>query len=208
MKALALSLVLICATASTAFGYEPDVTQGQEEFDPRAPEDTLIPSGSRMPDEQPLYYLARFGRYPSFADAFEWSITLEKDKYILSSWRLERAKKESQPPTRAATIRVELPQEIAAVAYTLWANAILEARYSRGGVGLDGTTYHFSTWLRGLGWPGATAWSPTKDLPPRWMVEAGEAVLAYARDKKPDPAALLAKLQAVSKRLAAYAHRK
>ena len=200
-------LLLTSMTALSAFAYEPDVTQGRMEFDQSAAEDSLVPTGSRKPEGPPLYYLAKFGRYPSFSDAFEWAISLEKGKYVLRSWRLERDEKGVYRPRRAETIGIELSRELAQAAYTLWSNAILDARYSRAGFGLDGTSYGFSTWLRGIGFPSAMTWSPSKDLPPRWMVEAGEALLTYGRAKERDSAAILAKLQAISNRSSAYRQR-
>jgi len=207
MKALAFTLTLLSAAPLSALAYEPDVTQERMEYDGRDPQDHLVPAGSRRPDEHPVYFLAKFGRYPSFSEAFEWTIVLDKGKYKLESWRLEASEKEVDRPKRVALVSVEITPQLATAIYALWANAILDARYSRGGLGLDGTTYAFSTWLRGVGWPSATTWSPDRDLPPKWMVEAGEEILAYGRAKTRDAPKLLSKLQAIGDRWRAYQQR-
>ena len=184
--------------------YEPDVSQQRLEYDEQDSQDRLVPTGSGIPQEGPLYYLARFGRYPSFSEPFEWTLTLDGEKYTLTSWSLKAPKKEDDRPAPEAVMTVELTQELAATIYTLWSNAILDASYSRAGPGFDGTTYTFSTWLRGAGWPSAKTWSPTKNLPPKWMVEAGEEILAFGRAEKRDESKLLTKLQVISHRFFIY----
>ena len=208
---LPLVALVACLLSSPVAAYEPDVTQQREEYDPSFPDvDHLIPSGTGLPEEYgpPLHYLARYGRYPSVSAAFEWSLThdlrhAKAHRYILSSWRLDRTDRHAAP-RRVEVKEVEIPQELAAAIYWMWANAILDARYARQGPGVDRTSYWFSTTLRGVGWFSATTWGPQENLPPGWLVEAGEQVLALSRRERSDPAPTLASLRALQARLRKY----
>jgi hypothetical protein len=202
---LVLILLLGAVSTQVALAYEPDVTQQRTEDQGAAgPVDHLEPTGGwDIPVYQPRYYIAKFGAYPSFSPAFEWCLLIENEKYMLRSWKLERVKGEDEP-RRVEPLETQITQEMAAVVYTIWANGILDARYSRQPLGLDGTTYQFSTFLRGVGWPGARTWSPSADLPPKWLVTAGTDVLTYARAPNRDSGKLLTQLQATQKRLSEY----
>jgi hypothetical protein len=206
MKRSIITFLLAALVSSRAFAYEPDVTQQREEYDPSFPAvDHLIPSGYGFPEDQgpPLHYIARFGTYPSFSEAFEWCVFRKDRRFVLSSWRLDKSNRKAKP-ARVDSLETEIPEPVAAAIYTIWANAILDARYARQGVGLDGTSYSFSTFLRGVGWLNATTWSPSdKELPPKWLVGAGEEVLAFARSKDGDSNRLLMRLQAVQHSLSA-----
>jgi hypothetical protein len=201
---LVLILLLGAVLTRVALAYEPDVTQQRMEHDGAlGPVDHLQPTGSEFPVHPPRYYIAKFGVYPSFSPAFEWCLLIEKQKYMLRSWKLERVKGEDEP-RRVELLETQISQEMAAVVYTIWANGILDARYNRQALGLDGTTYQFSTFLLGVGYPGAKTWSPSADLPPKWLVTAGTDVLTYARATNRDSKKLLTQLQATQKRLSEY----
>jgi hypothetical protein len=200
-----ISFLLAVLTSSRAFAYEPDVKQQREEHDPTfAAVDHLIPSGYGFPEDQgpPLHYIARFGTHPSFSDAFEWCLFRKDRRYLLSSWRLDKSNRKAKPG-RVDSLEIEVPEAVAAAIYTIWANAILNARYARQGVGLDGTSYTFSTFLRGVGWLNAITWSPSEEMPPKWLAGAGEEVLAFARSKNGDSKRLLERLRAVQHSIAA-----
>jgi hypothetical protein len=198
-------LVLCLVLSRVAVAYEPDVTQQREETIAGV-SDRLVPEGSGIVDRRCKQCLAEFGRYPSAQPAFEWQLQLEKGKYVLSSWRLVHPKSDVDFE-QVDVQRLEVSKRFAEVVYDIWANNILEARFTRHSAsGADGTSYRFRTSLRGVGWPSARTWSPSKDLPPKWMVDSGEEILTLARAKSPNEAQLLAKLQAVRKRLDAYYH--
>jgi hypothetical protein len=110
-------------------------------------------------------------------------------------------------PQRLGVKEVEISEELAATIYSMWANAILDARYARRGLGLDGTSYSFSTSLRGVGWFSATAWEPKNDLPPRWLVDAGEQILEFGRAEHPSADQLHANLRTIRQRLREYSSR-
>jgi hypothetical protein len=210
---MALRLVLLLLTwlalAPAVLAYEPDVTQERDEArNSLQAVDHLIPSGRGFPEGRPpIYYIARFGQYPSFSDGFEWCVFRKKNRYVLSSWRLDRSDRKAKP-RRVEVIDVDIPERVAATIYSIWANAILEARYALEGVGVDGTGYEFSTYLRGVGWPTATTWSPSRDLPPKWLVDAGEEVLSLARGRTKDTDQLLNRLIAVQRALGEYQRNK
>lgn len=206
MKARPWLVVLCLALSGVAAAYEPDVTQERDEtIDGYS--DRLIPDGSRIVDRRCTSCLAEFGRYPSSDPAYEWQIRLEDRKYVLSSWQLVHPKSDvdfQQVEVR----RLEVTKQFAAVVYDIWANNILEARFTRHAPsGVDGTGYRFRTYLRSVGWPSARTWSPSKDLPPKWLVDSGDEILALARAQSPKEAPVLAKLQATRKRLNEYYQR-
>ncbi|WP_129776719.1 hypothetical protein [Peristeroidobacter soli] len=199
-------LVVLClALPGIATAYEPDVTQQRDETI-AGTSDRLLPDGAGIADRRCSRCLAEFGRYPSLEPAFEWQIRLEDGKYVLSSWRLMHPKS-AVDFQHVEMQQLEVSKQFAEVVYDIWANNILEARFTRHSpTGLDGTNYRFRTNLRGVGWPSASTWSPSADLPPKWLVDSGEEILALARAKSPKEPAVLAKLRTVRKRLNDYYH--
>jgi hypothetical protein len=196
-------IVLCLALSGVASAYEPDVTQQRDET-VAGTSDRLIPDGARGVDRRCSSCLAEFGRYPSLEPAYEWQLQLKDGKYLLSSWRLEHPKSDVDFQ-QVDVQRTEVSRQFAEVVYDIWANNILEARFTRHAAsGVDGTGYQFRTFLRGAGWPSARTGAPSKDLPPKWLVDSGEEILALARTKGPKEAPVLAKLQAVRKRLNEY----
>lgn len=195
--------VFSLALSGVASGYEPDVTQQRDETIAGV-SDRLIPDGSGLVDERCTRCLARFGRYPSSTPAYEWQIQLDDGKYVLSSWQLVNPKSDVDSQ-QVEVLKLEVSKQFAEVVYDIWANNILEARYTRHSTaGLDGANYRFQTSLRRVGWLSARTGSPTANLPPKWMVDSGDEILAFARAKNAKEAPLLAKLQAVRKRLNDY----
>lgn len=194
-------LVALClALSGLASAYEPDVTQQRDESIAGA-SDRLIPDGSGSVDRLCPDCLAEFGRYPSVDPAYEWQIRLEEGKYVLRSWRLANPKSDVDYQ-QVDVQRLDVSRRFAEVVYDIWANNILEARYTRHAPsGADEIIYCFRTFLKGVGWPSARTGSSNKDLPPKWLVDAGEEILALARAKSPKEAPVLTKLQAVRKRL-------
>lgn len=203
-KRLVVCLLLMIGSATSA-AYEPDVTQGRDETI-AGTSDRLLPDGSELVNGSCRSCLAEFGRYPSVEPAYEWQIELEDRKYVLSSWRLVHPKS-AVDFQHVDVLRLEVTKQFAEVVYDIWANNILEARFTRHQPsGRDGTSYRFRTYLRGVGSPSARTWSPSKDLPPKWMVDSGEEIMTLARAKNPNEASVLAKLRVVRKRLNEYYH--
>lgn len=201
-----LWLVVSCLVLSgVAAAYEPDVTQQRDETISGV-SDRLVPDGPGAVGGRCMRCLAEFGRYPSSEPAYEWQLQLEDKKYVLSSWRLVNPKSDVDSQ-QADLQRLEVSKQFAEVVYHIWANNLLEARFTRhASAGVNGTRYWFRTTLRGVGSPSATASSPSKDLPPKWMVDTGDEILTFARAKSPKEAPVLTKLRAVRKRLNDYYH--
>lgn len=198
-------LVLSLALSGVAAAYEPDVTQQRDETI-KGDSDRLLPEGSGIVERRCLRCLAEFGRYPSLEPAFEWQIKLENDKYVLSSWRLVHPKSDVDFQ-QVDVQQLEVSKQFAALVYDIWANNILEARFTRHQPsGPDGISYTFRTNLRGVGFPSASTREPRANLPPKWMVDAGEEIMTFARAKSAKEAPVLAKLQAARKRLNDYYH--
>ncbi|MFC4311112.1 hypothetical protein ACFPN2_18590 [Steroidobacter flavus] len=194
-------IVLCLAVSGVAAAYEPDVTQQRDET-VAGSSDRLIPDGAGSVDRRCMRCLAEFGRYPAAEPAYEWQLQLENGKYVLSSWRLVNPKS-AVDFQQVELQRLEVGKQFAEVVYDIWANNILEARFTRHAP-VDGTTYRFRTFLRGVGSPSARTSSPSKDLPPKWLVDSGDEILALARGKGAKEATVLTKLQAVRKRLNEY----
>lgn len=195
---------LCLALSSVAFAYEPDVTQQRDETI-AGTSDRLIPDGSGSVRGRCTRCLAEFGRYPSSEPALEWQLQLEDGKYVLSSWRLVNPKSDVDA-RQVDVLRFEVSKPFAEVVYDVWANNILEARYTRHAPSADDVSYRFRTNLKGVGWPSARTGSANKDLPPKWLVDIGEEILALARAQSPKEAPVLTKLRAVRKRLNEYYH--
>jgi hypothetical protein len=139
-----------------------------------------------------LYYLAYYEVRPSFESGYQM-LLLRDDKTGKCSLKVSSNHDGKDGASRALEkdIEVEVPAKLAAIVYEMWSNAILEARYTRRDTsGLDGTDYYFSTFVLGLGWMGGRTWSPHLELPPKWMVDAGNYLVAYARkpNREPDEA--------------------
>lgn len=130
-------------------------------------------------------YLAHYSSAPSFAHGVDLYVDhdAKTNTYRIYCLWFERSKKE--PATRI----IEISEPLARTIYEIWTNALLEVRYSRRmTLGLDGTTYLFSTWIRGLGTLNGSIWSPDDDLPPLWMVKAGDYLAEYVRNEQRNPA--------------------
>jgi hypothetical protein len=132
----------------------------------------------------PYTYLARYSSRPSFWPGVDVYVVRDQSTSTYRIHYLEGAEASKKEPKSRV---VDIPQALAALIYDVWANALLDVRYDRApGVGLDGTTHFFSTWIRGLGTLDGETWMPEGDRPPAWMVGAGEFLAQIARDDRPD----------------------
>ncbi|MCX6952668.1 MAG: hypothetical protein NTV51_10965 [Verrucomicrobia bacterium] len=153
---------------------------------------------SPLASRVPYTYLARYSSRPSWFPGTDVYVVRDPatDVFRLHCQWSEIETKE--PLSRV----VEIPPALAAVIYEVWANALLEVRYDRASnIGLDGTTYYFSTWVRGLGTLDGMIWMPGGDLPPAWMVEAGEYLAKFARQDRPEVAAAQKYFESLKTRL-------
>ncbi len=125
------------------------------------------------------------------------------EKYLMRVGKFPTDKPLKEPPKPDAEIQIS--EAFASVIYDLWVNALLEVRYERRQHGgFDGETYVFSTFVTSLGWMHGFTWSPSGDLPPAWMMNAGKKLVALAHDEKRDAKAAEAELTVLRDKLFRY----
>jgi len=151
---------------------------------------------------------ARFVESPSFEKGTCWVILQEGDKVLLNVFSLPpdtRPYRDFPEPTTS----IEVPASIAKLVREIWVMAIMDVRYAfKKQRGMDGTTYTFSTHTVSTQSIHGTTWSPEADSPPKWMVDAGHEVLAFARSSPRDTVILERKLNETKKKLSGYLNEK
>jgi hypothetical protein len=183
--------------------FKPDVA-GEINTDWVADLDHLEPYEGKVHLPE-YYYLAQFFEAPAMVDKANYLVILRtKDRrYLMRLSKIPADKFPGEAPK--PDIEIEVPESLASVVYDLWVNALLEVRYERKQHGgFDGETYVFSTFVTSLGWMHGTTWSPSGDLPPTWMMNAGKKLVAFARDEKRDPKATEAELTVLRDKLFQY----
>ena len=148
--------------------------------------DHLEPVDRKMPETP---YLLEYIREPALGYQ-HLHLTLTQDqqsgKFYLRTWGEWRKENEARPLTEVLQplTKIEFPVDLASSVYGMWVNALLEVRYDRlSQTGLDGWTDLFSAHINGRGWLHGAAWSPTKDLPPKWMEDSALAMVQFVKDK-------------------------
>ena len=200
----ALALLISCVFTVTAWTtelYKTDVTQRAMPEQGTLP-DHLEPFQANVPQD---YYLAQFIEAPALVVEGNYLVVLrtKEGKCLMRTNKVPTEKLLLKP--EKFEIEIQIPESLASVIYDMWVNALFEVRYDRSaGMGLDGTTYIFSTFVMGLGWMHGSTWSPSADLPPSWMVEAGNRLIGFARDPKRDVKATEADLKALRSKLFSY----
>ena len=208
-------LLSLTAAAASTEPFRPDVTgkvtaEGVQDVDHLEPYEGAkaieAKAAARTPWKFRYHYLAQFVAIPALRAEGDYLavVLLSFDRrYLLQAAKIPTDKVLSKPPKPA--IEIPIPESLASVVYDLWVNALLEVRYERRQHGvLDGETYLFSTFVTGLGWMHGSTASPGGDLPPVWMVQAGEKLLAFAREEKRDEKALEAELIVLRDKLFSY----
>jgi hypothetical protein len=202
-------LILLPLVSSAALGWEPyRVDPTQQAFSEEGQDlDHLEPVNGSLPEN---YYLIQF----TYDVAMEYStsnLEISRDeksgKYLLLTWGEWKHEQSGEQPPRTmklpVPVRMEIPEDIAATAYAMWVNALFEVRYDRrADLVLDGWSDTFSTYVRGKGWMHGYADVPTRELPPRWLEEAGKALLQLGKDK--DVARCRKELAELHRKLFAY----
>jgi len=202
MKYLILLAVLFTAYDLQAWSeFKTDVTQ-EALAESSKGLDHLLPVSYEVPR---AYYIAQYIASPSFSSATMLRVWTDSKsgKYFLNVWE-----DYSDDPQKASTLKpleCEITKEMASLIYEIWANALLEVRYDRKDAqGTDGTTYTFSTFIRGVGWLSGSTWSPDLDLPPKWMVETGDYLIKFSKPNHRDPEKAEVVLRSVRNRLFDY----
>jgi len=160
--------------------------------------DHLVPAG---PFDGYVDCILMYKAAPSFKPNEEWCIYAKGSEHFIRVGPLSNLKSTAAQDST----EVAIPNEVVALLEDLWVNAILEARYSRIiSRGLDGAVLTFGARIVGCGMCLAETWSPLVDLPPRWLVEAGEEVRSYARAASRDSELLYRDINALRDRLFEY----
>jgi hypothetical protein len=196
-----LFLMISSLNASSREIYIPDVDQNEFEII-EGSIDHLIPAAPIYPRTNNI---AEFTSRASRSQSYSWALYKNDklNKFVLHSWELEKTK--DSPPSKANELEIEIPKEAAQLIYTIWSNSILNARYTRmlhGG--LDGVRYNFSTFLRGIGQVSGEIWSPSENLPPKWLVDTGNLIYKASRSREKFTKETLASLIGTNIKLTEY----
>jgi hypothetical protein len=166
--------------------------------------DFLTPSALPEP-QQTLDCAATFDVRPSFAPERHWRLRRNGSTYSLESWKSARSGGSQAGAHDAEHRTVPFPFELATLVREIWLNAILESHYPRLYLGgADGDDYYFGATRDDSLLLRAEVWSPDADLPPRWLVEAGDQIFNYAQRDSNDAVVLRKSLVALRKRLFNY----
>ena len=197
------TFLFLSTTAWCTEPFTPDVT-GKINTDGVENIDHLEPyEGEVRPPEN--YFLAQFIDAPAMLAEGHYLVVLrtKDEKYLVRVGKFPTDKPLKEPPKTDAEIQIS--EAFASVIYDLWVNALLEVRYERRQHGgFDGETYVFSTFVTSLGWMHGSTWSPSGDLPPTWMMNAGKKLVAFAHDQKRDAKATEGELTVLRDKLFQY----
>jgi uncharacterized protein (TIGR02246 family) len=121
---------------------------------------------------------------PSFS--VEWMVLVTEPGRRTATVRLVVARKPvwtGEDPKIRETLRheAELPAGLAELLRTVWLGMLEEVRYPEEPVlGVDGTTYHFTSFVRFRGNLEGRSWSPPVESPAGRLVAIGRALRRYA----------------------------
>ena len=125
-------------------------------------------------------------------------VPLHERQYIITATEAKGPLKEGVELSR---IERQIGHELAVAIQRTWARMLLLTRYPTGSWrGLDGATYRFSTFVRGMGRLEGEIWSPDTGLPAE-MVALGEALMEFTVHGVGTEEALVARLQAFEAQL-------
>jgi hypothetical protein len=174
-------LLLWLPMACLADQWKPyDVDVKQEAFAESMGEpDHLLPTSFMLPRKRNI--LIHSSVFPSFlpSNMVEVSLSSNNTHTVIEAFTQAKGEK-SWTKLGAAT----LPLEIAEALHRTWVNALFETRHSRSAFrGLDGATFQFGAFVRGLGWLSGQTWSPDTDAPPRHMIVISKALHDFTQGK-------------------------
>lgn len=95
----------------------------------------------------------------------------------------------------------QISREMAVAIQRVWGQMLQKTRYpSKASIGLDGVTFQFSVWVRGLGDLQGETWSPRKGLT-REMVAIGEELIDFAKGKETSEKSIIEWLRRLEARI-------
>ena len=119
-----------------------------------------------------------------------WMVPDEEKTYIMTVTSASKSIWGSIPPNSATNSDTDvkisrmdrkISLDLAVAIQRVWAKALHLTRYpSAASNGVDGTTYQFSVWVRGLGDLQGETWSPGRGLPSD-LVAIGSDLIAFVR---------------------------
>jgi hypothetical protein len=168
--------------------------------------DHLEPADIQVPTE---YYLIRFtagGGLEPQDDVLTLTRREYDNKFILERRTIWVGGRPVEGMRLPPPVKMEVPEDLAALAYGMWVNALYEVRYDRNCEPEinDASTDLFSVYIRNKGWLAGTAQMPSRDLPPKWMEQAAEALVQLTADR--NVAACRTRLSGLHDKLFAYWH--
>lgn len=197
------------------YGEQPDhltpLDHPSDEYDQRISEHLFLTGGE----------LGRFISRPSFGlescvsvyekisdellkqpDAL-WPATSDKNKYFITVTQAAEnlwysmAQNNSEKKTKhveVTRIDREISLRLAVAIQRTWARMLHHTKYpAKASLGLDGTTFQLSVWVRGFGDLNGETWSPDKGLPAE-IVSIGVDLANFARDKATSEEPLIQRL--------------
>lgn len=154
--------------------------------DVRIPEELVRKYGDRrlVPDHEQQYFIT----VSEARDSLWYSMASNTDDGRERVVEVERSER-----------RISL--ELAIAIQRAWGRMLQLTRYpAHVSIGLDGTTYQFFTWVRGLGHLQGQTWSPDEGFPAE-MVALAQSLRDFTVDQVGNEAELIARLQDFESRL-------
>jgi hypothetical protein len=90
----------------------------------------------------------------------------------------------------------KISKNMAELIYSIWANAIFEARYSRSYCrGLDGELHYFSVFIPCHNWMSASIWTPSITSPPGWLTCIASDIIEFTKANEVSEDIMMIKLK-------------
>jgi len=134
-----------------------------------------------------------------------WAVPDDKKKYFItvtraseSLWYSMAENNDEKKTKKVKVTRVdrEISLEFAVAIQRAWGKMLQHTKYpAKASMGLDGVTYQFSVWVRGLGYINGETWTPDGGLPAK-IASLGNDLAGFASTKGAKEHPLIEKLKA------------
>jgi hypothetical protein len=129
-------------------------------------------------------------------DEKKYHVTVTRPSESLWYSRPRGNQKEKAKKVKVTRVDREISLELAVAIQRAWGRMLQHTKYpARDGMGLDGATFQFSVWVRGLGDLHGETWTPDKGLPAE-IVSLGAELEEFGADKEMKEKPLIEKLRA------------
>lgn len=218
MKYMIFFLILLSLSAQSESFYEAEYGEQPnhltpldyppDEYDQRIINKLFITSGE----------LGRFISRPSFGAETCLSVykgatknldatriaNSDESKYFITTTKASNSIWYSMPqnnhekkdnPIEVIRIDREISQHLAIAIQRVWGRMLQHTKYpAKVSLGLDGTTYQFSVWVKGIGNLHGETWTPDKGLPAE-MVAIGKELAQFTENKATNEEQLIKRLK-------------